>query len=83
MSYGELCASKVWVSDGGTNSIAGHWRCCGQYVDHDGPHRASLHCVRNTTYGGEPGYANRVIGSIQWEDDLAGKQPTALSRKPK
>lgn len=82
MSSGELCPSKIWISDG-TNSIAGHWRSCGQYVGHEGKHQASLICVRDAVYGGEPGYANQRVGSIEWDDEIGGKRPSALQRGPR
>jgi hypothetical protein len=75
MSSGELCAAKIWLSDGGLNSIAGRWVSCGQYVGHDGKHQTSLICVQNAVYGGKPGYANHRVGSIQWDDELTGKRP--------
>lgn len=75
MSSGELCGSKVWVSEGGINSLAGHWRRCTKYAGHDGSHGAALYCVWNAVHGGQPGYSNQVIGSIQWDDAIADKMP--------
>lgn len=79
MSYGELCKSRIFVTDK-TNSIDGHWLCCSQYAGHDGIHSTSLKCVTNTTYGDQPGYRNNHVGTVQWTDELADKKPTPLKR---
>ena len=76
MSSGELCESKVWISAGGLNSIAGSWHSCGRYVGHEGQHEVALICVQNNPRGH---LDNHRVGRIVWGDDIAGKQPVAPS----
>ena len=77
MSDGELCKSRVWISLGGTNSIAGFWCGCTQWPDHDGKHSAQMMCVQNNPRGH---HDNHRIGLVQWGDDIADKQPKAAAR---
>lgn len=76
MSTGDLCKSRVFVTDS-LNSLAGNWIRCGCLLGHAGKHSVSLICVQNNRLRPTQ-FDNHRVGTIAWDDTLADKQASTV-----